>query len=425
MENKIKIFGLIPIGLLLIAIFISLLHIPNQALLIVLGILLFIFVEVPIFLLYLNKSNNSSRMYNIFAFLSLFIFIPCLFFFLQDFVAAKIAMVFSLISGAFLLYFFINELIKKRMQWKNPSFMHFFLLFVVLLIINVPIELQAPDYTFNIKFKSPTYSFSKGPLIYFDEAHNNIHTLKDRLLITGKLLENDGYVVKPLKKKITSKELLKLCKIYIVANALNEKNVDDWTNPTYSAFTEIEVENIKQWVDEGGSLLLIVDHMPVSGAASDLAKKFGFELRNGHAQAQPWKDNYFYRNTKTLSENIITNGRNESEHVDSILAFDGSGFKIPDDAISILTFDSTYFHWDPRTAWDLSSVEPYSIKGFSQGAYKKSGKGKIVVYGEAMMFTAQLGAGLSWVKLGMNSENCPNNYKLLLNTIHWLDGIMD
>jgi hypothetical protein len=28
-----------------------------------------------------------------------------------------------------------------------------------------------------------------------------------------------------------------------------------------------------------------------------------------------------------------------------------------------------------------------------------------------------LGAGLSWIKIGMNSPNAPNNYKLLLNII--------
>ncbi len=36
-------------------------------------------------------------------------------------------------------------------------------------------------------------------------------------------------------------------------------------------------------------------------------------------------------------------------------------------------------------------------------------------------FTAQSAAGLSWIKLGMNSPSCPNNYKLFLNIIHWLD----
>jgi len=96
------------------------------------------------------------------------------------------------------------------------------------------------------------------------------------------------------------------------------------------------------------------------------------------------------------------------------MAFDGSGFIIPGDATSILTFDSTYYQWEPQTAWELSSVEPYPIKGYSQGAFKKYGKGRIVVYGEAMMFTAQLGAGLSWIKIGMNSGKCRFSLLLLI-----------
>jgi hypothetical protein len=303
--------------------------------------------------------------------------------------------------------------------------MHLYLFFIILIIINLPINLQAPDYNYISKKILPVYPTGKGPVIYFDEAHNNIHTLNDRLLVTGNLLERDGYIVKPLKSKLFSKEVLRKCKIFVISNALNDKNVDDWTNPTFSAFTEDEIENIKNWVGGGGSLLLIIDHMPIPGAAYNLAKKFGFELRNGHAKAQPEKDNYFYRAKNTLSENIITNGRNHSERIDSILSFDGSGFIIPEDATSILTFDSTYYQWDPKSVWDLISVKPYSINGFSQAAFKKFGKGKIVIYGEAMMFTAQLGAGLSWIKLGMNSEKCPNNYRLFLNTIHWLDGLMD
>jgi hypothetical protein len=52
----------------------------------------------------------------------------------------------------------------------------------------------------------------------------------------------------------------------------------------------------------------------------------------------------------------------------------------------------------------------------------KCGKGRIVVFGEAAMFSGQLGAGLSWIKVGMNSSEAKNNYKLLLNIVHWLDN---
>ena len=55
----------------------------------------------------------------------------------------------------------------------------------------------------------------------------------------------------------------------------------------------------------------------------------------------------------------------------------------------------------------------------------KAGKGRVVVFGEAAMFTAQLLGGISWMKLGMNHKNCPYNYKLFLNCIHWLDGLLE
>ena len=113
--------------------------------------------------------------------------------------------------------------------------------------------------------------------------------------------------------------------------------------------------------------------------------------------------------------------RLKNESVDSIRAFGGSGFLIPPDAFSILTFDSTYYQWEANADGDKKPVEPYSIKGYSQGAFKEFGKGKIIVFSEAMMFTAQSAAGLSWIKMGMNSSTCPNNYKLFLNIIHWLD----
>ena len=66
----------------------------------------------------------------------------------------------------------------------------------------------------------------------------------------------------------------------------------------------------------------------------------------------------------------------------------------------------------------------YPIEGWSQGACKKYGKGKIVVFGEAAMFTAQL-AGPNKRPIGMNSPDAQENHQLLLNIIHWLDGRMD
>jgi len=79
----------------------------------------------------------------------------------------------------------------------------------------------------------------------------------------------------------------------------------------------------------------------------------------------------------------------------------------------------------PDTAWVFDDeTTKFNVDGWSQGAYKKYGKGKIVVFGEAAMFTAQL-AGPQKRKAGMNNEVAPENYQLLLNIIHWLDGKLE
>ncbi len=48
------------------------------------------------------------------------------------------------------------------------------------------------------------------------------------------------------------------------------------------------------------------------------------------------------------------------------------------------------------------------------------GKGRIVVFGEAATFSAQL-AGEQKSKMGMNNPQAKQNPQLLLNIIHWLD----
>ena len=78
----------------------------------------------------------------------------------------------------------------------------------------------------------------------------------------------------------------------------------------------------------------------------------------------------------------------------------------------------------PDTAWVFNKNTPLqNVNGWSQGAFKEYGEGRIVVFGEAAMFSAQL-AGEQQIKAGMNREDASENYRLLLNIIHWLDGIL-
>jgi len=58
--------------------------------------------------------------------------------------------------------------------------------------------------------------------------------------------------------------------------------------------------------------------------------------------------------------------------------------------------------------------------GLVNGAFMEYGKGRVVVFAEAAMFSAQF-AGPQMGKMGMNNPQAKQNPQLVLNIIHWLD----
>lgn len=78
----------------------------------------------------------------------------------------------------------------------------------------------------------------------------------------------------------------------------------------------------------------------------------------------------------------------------------------------------------PIEAWQFSETTPgLSAKGLLQGAVARYGSGRVAVFGEAAMFTAQL-AGPRRLPVGMNSPDAPQNAQFLLNVVHWLSGLL-
>jgi len=298
------------------------------------------------------------------------------------------------------------------------------LLFIFILPIWVYSQ-QVADTSYNPIIQNPTYEAGKGSIVFIDEGHHNFHTKNGRYKAFSNLVERDGYIVTEYKGAF-KKDALSKGKILVISNALNEMNVENWYLPNPSAFTQSEIETVKQWVNEGGCLFLIADHMPMAGAAKDLAAEFGFEFTNGFALSTVARGAAIFNLTdKTLTESIITKGRDSSESVKQIASFTGQAFKIPADATPILTFSNDYVNMLPDTAWVFDDkTTRYNVNGWSQGAYKKYGNGRIVVFGEAAMFSAQL-AGPNKYKAGMNNEIAPENHQLLLNIIRWLDGKID
>jgi len=281
---------------------------------------------------------------------------------------------------------------------------------------------QVPDSAYNFQFITTSYPKGGGPLILIDEAHNNFHTKGGGFFAFSKLLEQDGYLVGSLNKSITNPDLLKASKILVIANPLNARNINNWVLPTPTAFTTEEIEIIHEWVNQGGKLLLIADHMPFAGAAYELGKAFGFEFINGFAftSERSWPPSVFLSDNGTLKASPVTIGNNPNENIDKISTFTGSAFKAPTGSIPILSFTKEHYSLQPDTAWRFNGKTPkIDLDGCCQGAIMEYGKGKIAVFGEAAMFTAQLVN--SNVKVGINSEFAPQNAQFTLNLIHWLD----
>ena len=268
------------------------------------------------------------------------------------------------------------------------------------------------------EISDPKYPANEGKVVCIDSAHHNLHTISQGYVAFSKLLMKDGYKVRSHAKQF-EEGVSKDCDILVIANALNRINTQgNWHLPTPSAFSENEILQIKGWVKEGGGLFLIADHMPFPGAAHRLASSFGFQFNNGFAlnKVQSWPPSMFRKTDGTLKDNELTVG------IDSIASFTGQAFQIPDNARSIITFKKQHELLLPDTAWSFhENTSRKEIEGLSQGAYMEFGKGRLVVFGEAAMFSARKIIPDNF-KVGFNNAHATQNAQLLLNIIHWLDS---
>jgi uncharacterized protein (DUF2249 family) len=281
---------------------------------------------------------------------------------------------------------------------------------------------QIADMAFNPPIPSPAYSENRGPVVLLDEAHFNFHTTEGRYRPFVQLLRRDGYVVKPVTAKF-SKASLSGGKVLVIANALSEKNKTEWILPTPPAFTDEEVKAVHDWVKQGGSLLLIVDHMPFPGAAENLASAFGLRFSNGYAvEVGKGGPMYFKLSDGSLKEHPIVKGRSDAEKVDSVASFTGSAFQIPTDAAPLMVLGPAVVSMMTTVAGRFEDSTPRNpVGGWYQGAVMRVGKGRVGVFGEAAMFSAQL-AGPNKIAMGMNAPAAARNPQFLLNVMHWLSG---
>ncbi len=272
---------------------------------------------------------------------------------------------------------------------------------------------QHSDPDFDTRVMVPAYAAgpsSRHPSVVIDEAHRNFHTAADRYKPFAELLRNDGYTVSSNQHAFTP-DVLKDLDVLVIANAMGPGE-----HEARPAFTPEEDVIVADWVRAGGALLLIADHAPFGSAAAGLAERFGITMHLRYARDDDFHDGWdnerleFSRANGLLAESAITDGRSANERVNRVVTFTGQSLSGPADAIPLLRLSDGAYDWESRKL-------RFPAKGHVQALALSFGGGRVVVSGEAALFTAQvdpLGR-----KFGMNRAD-NDDRQLLLNILHWL-----
>ncbi|MSU24201.1 MAG: DUF4350 domain-containing protein [Opitutus sp.] len=285
---------------------------------------------------------------------------------------------------------------------------------------------QVADPNFKPKIEKPAFAAGQGLVVMLDEAHFNFHTAAGRYQTFADLLRRDGYVVNASQDKFSQASLSK-GKILVIANALSQRNQLNWNPPFGLSFEPDEIRAVREWVERGGSLCLIVDHFPMPATAGQLGEAFGVRFHNGYAvdPRAPSGPLVYQRANRSLSDHPITRGRSLREKVDSVATFTGSAFQI-EKGEPLLTFlgeDASSYTPAAFGQPPTKDTPRVAIKGWLQGATILVKNGRVAVFGEAAMFSAQL-AGPNQAPMGMNAPIAAQNPQFLLNVMHWLSGLL-
>lgn len=292
---------------------------------------------------------------------------------------------------------------------------------------------QVSDTAFVPRVSPPAYQQGRGPRLCIDEAHHNFHTMGGRFAPFAELARRDGFVLRPIASASTSASLSN-CDVLVIANA--QPSAAPWREypyPTPSAFSSAEITALHAWVERGGRLLLIADHMPLAGAAKALAAAFGAEFTDGFAMrrapagaSQRQIDSLralptlFRRGDGTLASHPTTEG-GDATRITQLRSFTGQAFRWEaPDVMPVLVLPQDYESLEPRVAWEFTRETPVrDVGGWLQGATRQVGAGRVALFGEAAMFTAQL-AGPRQTPMGMNAPLAEQNAQFVLNTLAWL-----
>jgi hypothetical protein len=190
---------------------------------------------------------------------------------------------------------------------------------------------------------------------------------------------------------------------------------------------------VRDWVRDGGALLLIADHAPAGKAAAKMAAAFGVEMTNGYAEEpkahDPETDNWgfvvFSREHGNLLDHPITRGRDDSQRISRVMSFTSQALRLNSDAPASAV---SFLKLSPEARlhpWRNSGDDEFAVvPDGAQGIALEYGKGRVVVLGEAAMLTSQVArSGGQEFRFGLSRPGTDNR-QLALNILHWLTRLM-
>ena len=285
----------------------------------------------------------------------------------------------------------------------------------------VGVGARAPqlDASFKASVARPAYAGAGERVrVLFDEAHHSLFTASGLYKPFADLISNDGYLV-ILGREPFSAKMLERANALIIANARGA-DFTGGAGAASPAFSEAECDAVRDWINGGGSLLLIAGAGPPASAAARLATRLGVTIGAGATfDRMPAEGGattlLFTRENRLLGDHSIVRGRDEPERVNRVQTFNGTSLIGPPGSVQILRLgDSAVL-----AAGESGKLAPAA--GRALGLAFPFGKGRVVVLADATLLAAQDTGG---VKLGMNVPGVDNR-QLGLNIMHWLSGLLE
>ncbi|WP_296814724.1 DUF4350 domain-containing protein [Brevundimonas sp.] len=291
-------------------------------------------------------------------------------------------------------------------------------------------QMADPDWVPRVG--TPTWP-AEGPVVVIDEAHANFHTAGGRYAPFADLLRADGYRVAAGTSRFTDASLASVS-ILVIANA-GSPNAGDAVEP---AFTEDETAAIERWVRNGGSLFLIADHAPFGLVAQSLAARFGVAMGTGWAFERAPDGPGLTANIDYSRADGDLGSHPTTEGVERVRSFGGQSLTGPAGSTVLMRLADEA--WEAPDRAELTQADAalratgdgspnldglaVPVGGRAQALAFEHGRGRVVVFGEAGMFSAQVvrfppEQAREDIRFGMNVPGLHND-RLALGVMRWL-----